>query len=71
VWGHLRKPVKKRFEGFTVIRNGTDIVTHVPPSVIGYHHVGKLIKIGRGKRYFPIASHFPWNYKKELRNLHE
>lgn len=71
VWGSLRKAVKKRFEGFTVIRNGKDLVTHVPPMVLGYRHIGKLIKIGRGKGYRPIESHFPSNYKNELRDLYE
>lgn len=71
VWGFTRKAVKKRFEGFTVIRNGKDIVTHVPPKALGFRHVGVLMKIGRGKGYKPIESHFPSNYKNELRGLYE
>lgn len=66
VWGFMRKAVKKRFEGFTVIRNGRDIVTHVPPAIFGYRHAGNILKIGRNEGYTPIISHFPSKYYKEL-----
>lgn len=68
VWGFLRKAVKKRFEGFTVIRNGCDLVTKVPPAILGYRHIGNLLVIGRNKGYNPIESHYPENYTKELDN---
>ena len=71
LWGFMRKAVKKRFDGFAVIRNGTDIVTHAPPALFGYRHVGALIKIGRGKGYNPVGAHYAHNYKTELRNLYE
>jgi hypothetical protein len=71
LWGFIRKAVKKRFEGFTVIRNGCDIVTHVPPALFGYRHVGTMIKIGRGKGYNLVASHYAHNYQTELRDLYE
>lgn len=71
LWGFMRKAVKKRFEGFTVIRNGYDIVTHVPPALFGYRHVGTMVKVGRGKGYNPVASHYAHNYKTELRDLYE
>lgn len=66
LWGFVRKAVKKRFEGFTVIRNGTDIVTHVPPRILGYRHVGRLIEIGQDKDYKPVESHLPQSYQVEL-----
>ena len=66
VWGFLRKAVKKRFEGFTVIRNGRDIVTFVPPAILGYRHIGNLIEIGKDADYNPIDAHRPENYIKEL-----
>lgn len=71
LWGFIRKAVKKRFEGFTVIRNGRDIVTFVPPKWLGYRQVGDLLYIGQESGYRPIESHYPENYKKELRNLYE
>lgn len=66
VWGFMRKAVKKRFEGFTVIRNGKDIVTHVPPAIFGYRHVGNVLKIGLNEGYLPIMSHHWRFYLKEL-----
>lgn len=66
VWGFLRKAVKQRFDGFTVVRNGCDIVTHLPPAVLGYRHAGNILKIGRNKGYKPIESHYPEHYTKEL-----
>lgn len=71
VWGILGESIKNRFEGFTVIRNGKDIVTHVPPIFLGYRHIGVLKKIGKGKGYKLIESHFPSNYRRELRELYE
>lgn len=46
VWGILPSAVKTRFEGFKVVRNCKDIVTHVPPVIFGFRHVGEIIKIG-------------------------
>ena len=66
VWGFLRKNVKERFEGFTVIRNGCDIVTKVPPALFGFRHVGKMVKIGQGKGYGAVESHYPDKYTLEL-----
>ena len=42
-----------------VVRNHNDLVTHVPPILFGFHHVGELFKIGKHKKYGPITSHFP------------
>lgn len=66
VWGFVRKAVKKRFEGFTVIRNSRDIVTFAPPAIWGYRHIGNLIEIGQGKEYSPIDAHRPESYTAEL-----
>ncbi len=60
-WGILPKEVKKRFEGFHVIRNKKDIVTHVPPVIFGYRHVGELITVGEGNNNW-IKSHYANNY---------
>lgn len=66
VWGFMKKAVKQRFEGFTVIRNGCDLVTHAPPAIFGFRHIGNLLKIGRNKGYKPIESHYASLYSKEL-----
>ena len=67
VWGILKKSIKERFKNFTVIRNHNDIVTHVPPSVFLFRHVGKMLKIGKNKEWNPVDSHRPQNYTESLR----
>ena len=45
-WGKVNKEVLKRFEGFFIIRNGKDAVTHLPPKIFGYRDVCKIINVG-------------------------
>lgn len=45
---HVKKALKERWETFRVIRNKNDIVTHCPPAIFRFCHVGKMIKIGKG-----------------------
>ena len=66
IWGFLRKPVKKRFEGFVVVRNKRDIVTHVPPAIFGYRHPGALLKLDDGVPCNSIDAHRPEEYTKAL-----
>lgn len=68
-WGYLPKAVKERFKHFTPIRNIPDIVTHVPPAILGYGHGGKLMKIGSPKKYGLVDAHRPESYLEELRLL--
>ena len=64
VWGPIPKEVKARLEGFVVIRNGHDLVTHLPPVLFGYHHVGKVEKVG--DHVGLIKDHYPQAYKEAL-----
>ena len=54
------------FDGFFTVRCGTDAVTHLPPQLLGYRHVGELISLptpdGRG----PFACHAPDAYTEAL-----
>jgi len=68
-WGFLSKNVKDRFRNFLPIRNIPDIVTHVPPIILGYRHGGKLVKIGKPKKYSLIDAHRAESYITELANL--
>lgn len=67
IWGILRESVARRWESFLVIRNIDDIVTHLPPSLLGYRHVGRLLEIGEAGKYSPIEAHYPKNILDELR----
>ena len=50
VWGALSDDLAARWEHFTVIRNIDDIVTHLPPAILGFRHVGRMLEIGaRGR----------------------
>lgn len=69
VWGPLPPAVRSRFEGFTVVRNVGDIVTHVPPALFGFRHVGEMLKVGRRGKYGPFKAHFPESYLSELEVL--
>lgn len=58
VWGHTCEEVDRRFENLYVFRNGRDIVTHLPPVVFGFKHMGNLIRIGN-KKYGIVEAHTP------------
>ena len=42
---HVKKALKERWETFTVIRDGSDIVTHCPPAIFRFCHVGKILEV--------------------------
>ncbi len=66
VWGTVPADVADRWKGFTVIRNRDDVVTHLPPSVLGYRHVGALLEIGEKGKYAPLDAHRPESIRREL-----
>lgn len=41
----VKKELKERWEKFTVIRDGNDLVTHCPPALFGFCHVGSMLKV--------------------------
>jgi len=49
LWGFARKIVKDRFEGFKVVRNGKDLITHLPPLLFGFRHICEVVKVGESK----------------------
>lgn len=69
VFGVLRKNIKERFKRFYVVRNCRDVVTHLPPSILGFRHVGNMIHIGRNANYSPVDSHRPESYMEQLSKL--
>lgn len=64
VWGFAKKPVKRRFEDFVVVRNGNDIVTHLPPVIFGFRHIAKVCKVGESEGL--IKDHYPEKYIEAL-----
>ncbi len=64
-----QKAPRERWQDFYVIINTDDIVTHLPPRVFGYRHVGKLVKVGKKGLYSRIDAHRAENYIKELEKI--
>lgn len=67
VFGLLSRELRARWKRFTVIRNLDDVVTHLPPALFGFTHVGTMLEIGERGRYSRIDAHRPENYLTELR----
>lgn len=63
----VKKSLKERWEKFTVIRTNNDIVTHCPPWIFKFCHVGYILKVkgdtslAPKKWYIPkcVKSHYP------------
>lgn len=68
-WGFVPKTAKERFKNFKVVRNGKDIVTHVPPALFGFRHVSEIVKIGKGKSKGLIKDHLENQYLSNLKEL--
>lgn len=68
-WGFARKAVRERFKGFVVVRNGCDIVTHLPPVFFGFRHICDVVKLKHGKSKGLIEDHLEQNYRESLANI--
>ena len=71
VWGFLPPSLRERWTSFTVVRNLDDLVTHLPPLVLGYTHVGKILTIGMEGNYSSVDAHRPENILAELQRYEE
>ena len=69
LWGHPCAAVRARWERFTLVQNRGDLVTHLPPALLGYTHAGRTLHIGRPFGYNPIDAHRPENIARELHRL--
>lgn len=64
---HVKKALQERWKNFVVIRDNNDLVTHCPPALFRFCHVGNILKIhgdiklGPKEWYIPncIKSHYP------------
>jgi len=50
------KMIKDWFDGLTTVMCRGDVVTHVPPALMGYRHVGKVIRLG-ADRLIGVKAH--------------
>lgn len=67
IFGRVPREVQERISGFVTVRNGNDIVTHLPPRLFGYKNSGDILNIGRKHIYTPIGAHYPFAYFEELK----
>ena len=68
-WGVKTNELKKRWNTFTLVRNLNDFITHLPPSFLGFSHMGRLLKIGQRGKYTPIQAHLSQNISTELKAI--
>ena len=66
LYGCVPEALTQRWSHFYVIRNQDDIVTHLPPRISGYCHVGNLVTIGTLGKYSATDAHRPESYLHEL-----
>lgn len=55
------------------VENGNDLVTKIPPTIMGYRHNGIVVHIGKPRRWWAISlvDHFARNYKDLIQNSRE
>lgn len=56
----------ERFSHFWTVVNAGDVVTSLPPSFLGYTHMGRVLRIGEKGSYGAIEAHRAENYQNEL-----
>jgi len=54
------RKIKERFENVVMLKNGSDIVTKLPPVIFGFKHVVKLTNIGDSHRFIDYFN--PWKF---------
>lgn len=55
----IPKKLKERWRNFYVFRNHNDIVTHLPPVIFFFRHVGNKVKMKEGEDPGLIGAHYP------------
>lgn len=58
-----------RWARLIVVRNEGDIVTQMPPRILGFAHVGQPLLIGQAGKYGPFEAHRAESYLTELELL--
>ena len=56
---HIKKNIRMRWNHYIMIKNGSDIVTHLPPVLFGFRHVGAQLHVGIDRHFGPVDSHRP------------
>lgn len=65
LYGNIPHCVRKRWAGFLRVSHRTDLITHLPPAILGFHHAGHGIRVGR-PMFSGISAHRPESYRCAL-----
>ena len=68
----VKKELRERWSHFVLVRNHKDVVTHVPPKILGFCDLGTVMHIGRFQHYKgfdPLVSHFPNSVYESLKEI--
>ena len=65
----IKKELRERWRNFYVIRNHNDIVTHLPPVIFFFRHVGTKVKMNEGENPGLIGAHYPDRIREGLMGL--
>lgn len=68
-YGCAAPEVAERWDRFFVVRNGDDLVTHLPPRFSGFCHVGNLITLTPPVPLSAVDAHRPESYLLSLQSL--
>ena len=67
VYFGLKELNDDKWKNYTVVRNGKDLVTYLPPKFLFYRDVGSILQIGKEFAYSPIEAHKRESYEKSLK----
>ena len=79
IFGGFKVPgdLEERWRTFAVVRNKNDIVTHCPPAIFRFCHVGRVMQIGQRSKLNRhtwlrcVDAHFPDNVAESLKEAKE
>ena len=69
LYGAIPREIRERFRELYLIQNEGDIVTRLPPALLGYRHVGNIITVGQPGKYSPVDAHRPESYLEALKSM--
>ena len=70
IWGGLPRSVGDHLKNFHTLRNRPDLVTHLPPAILGFRHINLQVWGEKGK-YGPIEAHTSQAYIQTLKQGQE
>lgn len=70
-WGRMKPEVKDRWRNLFIFRNGSDLVTYLPPAIFGFRHVNSVLYLEpyaqeKHSKIKCINYHYPDNYLSSL-----